>query len=295
MRKISSFFVFISVLLSVAAASAQAPKAAETPALLYKISGNGLKKPSYLYGTIHIICPDDIKGMDKLLGFMDQTEQVLMELDMDDATEMQSMGAGAALPAGKTLNDYLTAEQYAKVDALFKEYVGVSVDAAKTVNPMFLSIMISTSPKVLGCNQPGSYELSFVQAAAAKKKPVTGLETVAQQLAKIGAKSIESHAKDLFEMALKPEKSISELKTMIALYKEQDNAGLYTFVDGVMPDKAYQKALLDDRNIDWTPKIEKAVKEKPTFIAVGAAHLSGPNGVIKLLRSKGYTLEPIRL
>ncbi|NJM54168.1 MAG: TraB/GumN family protein [Blastocatellia bacterium] len=108
-------------------------------------------------------------GMEKLNDYIDQTEQVLMELDMDDPTVMQSMAGGMAMSGGKTLKDYLNAEQYAKVDEMFKSFMGISVDAVKNYRPMFLSVMISTSPKSIGCQAPGSYELSLTQTAAAKK------------------------------------------------------------------------------------------------------------------------------
>ena len=60
-------------------------------------------------------------------------------------------------------------------------------------------------------------------------------------------------------------------------------------------DKEFHARLLDDRNIAWIPKLETAFKEKPTFVAVGAGHLGGTNGVIKLLRAKGYQVSPVKL
>lgn len=274
---------------------AQAEKPQETSALLYKISGKDLKKPSYLFGTIHIICPTDMFSMEKLGGYLDQTDRLIMELDMDDAAEMQVMSRGVLMSDGKTIKDYLTAEQFAKVDELFKNYMGVSAENVKQIKPVFLTIMLSTSPKAIGCT-PGSYEMSFLKAAIDKKKSVEGLETVASQLAIFEKTPLEKQAKSLYEMALDPQKSVNEFKELVATYKTQNSERLYvTMETQLKSEKGLQSALLDERNKNWIPKIEKAISEKPSFIAVGGGHLGGKNGVVNLLKAKGYKIEAIKL
>ena len=62
---------------------------------------------------------------------------------------------------------------------------------------------------------------------------------------------------------------------------------------GVIKDE--QSVFLDNRNNNWVPQIETLIKNNRTFIAVGAAHLGGPNGVIRLLEARGYTLKPIQI
>lgn len=286
---IAAIFAFIFPI------SAQSVQPTDSNGLLYKITGNSLEKPSYIYGTIHIICPDDMFGMEKLNNYIDQSEQVLMELDLDDPTVMQSMVGSMTMPDGKTLKDFLNPEQYAKVDEMFKDKIGISVDLVKTYRPMMLSVMVSTSPKSLGCTTPNSYDMSFSQTAVTKQKPVYGLETVAEQFAKIDKRPYADQAKELYEMAVSPQKSIDETKQMIEVYKSQNSDGLYKFIDGRLGNAEFQKAMLDERNIAWIPKIEKAIAEKTTFIAVGGGHLGGENGVLKLLRNKGYKIEAIKL
>ena len=278
--------------------SAQTKKVEETQGLLYKISGKDLKKPSYLFGTIHIVCPNDMFSMEKFNGYLDQTDRVIMELDFDNTEEMQSMGKGLQMPDGKTLKDFLTAEQFAKVDEMFKNYMGVSAENFKQIKPFFLAIMVSTSPKALGCT-PGSYEMSFLKAATEKKKGVEGLETVASQFAVFEKNPLDKQAKALYEMALNPQKSIDVFKKLVEAYKAQNSEKLYVLMDAQMisekDTKDLQGALLDDRNKDWIPKIEKAIGEKSSFIAVGGGHLGGKNGIVNLLRAKGYKIEAIIL
>jgi len=268
---------------------------AETSGLLYKITGKDLKKPSYLFGTIHIVCPNDMFSMEKLNGYLDQTDQVIMELDMDNTAEMTAMGQGMQMADGKTLKDFLTAEQFAKVDEMFKTYMGFSAENVKQIKPFISSVMISTSPKALGC-APDSYELSFLKTATEKKKPIEGLETVASQFAAFEKSPLEKQAKALYEMALNPQKSVDQFKQLVAAYKTQDAENLYVLIDTQMKsEKDFQGVLLDERNKDWIPKIEKAIGEKSSFIAVGGGHLGGKNGVVNLLRTKGYKVEAIKL
>ena len=287
---------FTIVFLMGLQAAAQVKKGTTNQGLLYKISGKDLKKPSYLFGTIHIICPTDMFSMETLGGYLDQTDQLIMELDMDDAVEMELMGTGLVMPDGKTLSDLLTQAQYAKVDKMFKNNMGVSVDRLKTFKPFMLQIMIAANPKALGCSPPASYEMSFLQAAAAKKKSIEGLETVSSQFDVMNKNPLEKQAKSLYKMSLNPQKSFAEFKKLVKVYKAQNSDSLYSTINGQLGgERAFQTALLDERNKAWIPKIEKAMKEKPAFIAVGGGHLGGKNGVLRLLKARGYQIEAIKL
>lgn len=296
MKKLFLVFVIIFTCFALSlSVFSQTAKTNQYNGLLYKISGKNLKTPSYLYGTIHIICQNDMFGLEKLNGYIEQTDQILMELDMDNAAEMQSMAGKAAMPDGKTLKDFLTAKEYTKVDEMFKNYMGVSVENFKTYKPMFLSIMITTSPKSMGCDKSGSYELSLLQTAASKQKPIEGLETVALQFEKLDKQSFAEQAKELYKMAVNTQEKTTEFKEMVRIYKMQNSEALYKFINGKLGNQEFQKVLLDERNINWIAKIEKAVGEKSTFIAVGGGHLGGKTGVVNLLRKKGYKVEAIKL
>jgi uncharacterized protein len=295
MKKIIALLFVITAVFSFAfKAFAQVEDFTKSHGLIYKISGKNNKKPSYIYGTIHIICQNDMVGMDKLNGLINQSEQLLMEIDLDNPTEIQSATTGSTIPGGKTLSDYLTTEQYAKVDEMFKNYLGVSVDNLKSYNPTVLSVIITGSPKALGCQLPASYDLSFMQNAVKNKIAIEGLETAASQFEKLARKPLNLQAKELYEMSLNPKKSIDGFNGMVSMYK----SGQFDFskiIEGSLGGEDFEKGLLDERNIDWIPKIEKAINEKATFIAVGAGHFGGKNGVLNLLKKKGYKLEAIKL
>jgi len=278
-----------------AAVIGQYGKGEKPASLLYKVTGKDLTKPSYIFGTFHAICQTEMVPFANLDPYLAETDQLMMEIDMDDAAEMRSMMKAVIIPDGKTLKDFLTAEQFAKVDEMIKNYLGYSAERVKMVKPSMLTVMALTSPKAIGCT-PTVYDLSLMQNAVGKKKPVVGLETVASQIAVIDSKPILKQAEELYKTAQDPQKSIEELKKLMAAYQARDPEKLYKMTNSNMTeDKKFQVRLLDDRNRAWISKLETAFKEKPTFVAVGAGHLGGKTGVIKLLRKRGYKVEPVRL
>lgn len=267
----------------------------KSPSLLYQVSGKGLAKASYIFGTFHAICPGDIVALERLDTYLNQSDQLMMEIDMDDPVEMASMGKAIIMPGGKTIRDFLTAEQFAKVDEMVKNFLGYSVENLKSIKPSIITVIALTSPKAIGC-KPTALDSSLMQNAVAKKKAVVGLETVASQIAVIDSHPFDKQAKTLYEMAQNPQKSVDELKRLMAVYKLQDSDKLFKVVNSQLTkDKEFQARLLEDRNHAWIPKLETAFREKPTFVAVGAGHLGGKNGVIRLLRAKGYQVVPIKL
>jgi uncharacterized protein YbaP (TraB family) len=286
---LSLFTVFCSL------ASGQSKHAGETPSLLYKVTGKGISKPSYIFGTFHAICPTEMIPLESLDTYLAQSDQLLMEVDMDDPVEMQQMTKGVMIPDGKTIKDFLTPEQFAKVDEMVKNALGYSAENVKMVKPALLSVLILTSPKLLGCTAT-TYDVSLMKIAVAKQKPIIGLETVASQIQVIDSQPIEKQAKDFYEMATDVQKSVNDLKKLMAAYKSRDPEQLRQLsTDQMKDEKEFLTRLLDDRNAAWIPKLEAEFKSKPTFVAVGSGHLGGSKGVIKLLRAKGYEVTAVKL
>ena len=262
---------------------------------MYEITRKDLANPSYVFGTIHAICANDMIPVAGLQPYIEKTDQMLMEIDMDDPIEMGSMSKTIFIPEGKTLKDFLTPEQFLKVDEMTKSLLGAPAENLMKLKPSILSVMAIASAKSMGCT-PSVYDLLLMQAAVAKKKPVVGLETVASQIKVLDSSPIEKQAKDLYELALDPQKRIQDFRSLIDVYKMQDAEKLFVHsTSELSSDKEFQTKLLDDRNKAWIPTIESAIKAKPTFVAVGAAHLGGKTGVINLLRAKGYAVKPIKV
>jgi uncharacterized protein YbaP (TraB family) len=302
MKKLLTFTIsaLLAVFFTTSAVSAQTPKpvkkAKPKAALLYKVTGNGLAKPSYIFGTIHIVCPDDMFPMEQINTAIAGSDRLILELDMDDPKELAVMGGGVMIAGGKSFTEYLTPDEYKKVDEWVTASLGISVDKVKTLKPIMLQTMLLTQPKIIGCAKPGAYETTFMGTATANKKDVEGLETAAFQFEALDKIPLEKQAKDLYKAAQNPQLAADQFKSLVAAYKLQDSNKLYDELNRQMADsRAMQVTLLDERNAIWVPKLEAAMKEKPSFIAVGGGHLGGKKGILNLLKKQGYKLEPIKL
>ncbi|HEX3102000.1 MAG TPA: TraB/GumN family protein [Pyrinomonadaceae bacterium] len=296
MKTKRSLLIFLLFGFLLTGVEAQTKKGAPESALLYRITGKKLTKPSYIFGTIHLICPKDMFPADELKGYINQTEQLLLEIDLDDPTVTQKAAKGATLPAGKTVKDYLKPEEYEKIDEMFENYLGISYDQLQTYKPSLLAGILLRSPKIIGCPGPVAYDSFLAETATAGKLPINGLETVEAELSAIDSQSLEKQVAVLNKLADDPEKGFSNFKDLYRVYLTQSSDDLYNLAAKSSDmDASQQKKLLAERNVAWIPVIEKNIKATPSFIGVGGAHLGGPKGVLKLLRERGYILTPIKL
>ncbi|MDV6170391.1 TraB/GumN family protein [Flavobacterium sp. DG1-102-2] len=260
--------------------------------LLWKISGNGLSKPSYLYGTIHITCD---ATLDKnILNALDATKQLYLELDTDDPNMQAEMMGMVMMKDGKKISTLLSKEDYALVSEFVKANSGMPLSMMDTMKPFIVSAMVY--PAMLGCPMQ-SFEGELAKVSAEQKEEVYGLETVSEQMDVFDVIPYEDQMKELVKMAKEGiDKSKGQFKLMMDAYARKDlNALMAMMNDAENPMYSdHNDVLLTNRNKNWIPKIEKAAEEKPTFFGVGAAHLAGDEGVIKLLRKKGYKVEAVK-
>ena len=258
---------------------------------LWKIEGNGLENPSYLFGTIHITCDATLEGDVKKA--LDETTQIVMELDMDDPSMQMKMMKGMYLKNGKTLKDFVSEEDYKTIDSLFINNMGMSVKMMENVKPFFLSSMFY--PKMLDCPMQ-SFELELTKIAKEQKEEIYGLETIEEQIKVFDDIPLEDQYADLIRMAennLEDDKDI--FAKMLKVYKEENITALLDMMDDDKNKTVsnHQDKLLNERNENWISKIGEYAKDQPTFFGVGAGHLAGDNGVINLLRDAGYTVTAI--
>jgi len=270
---------------------AQNPKSLNN-SLLWEISGNGLMYPSYLYGTIHLICDKDLTIPEPVQKAFIKSEQLVLEMDMTDPNFLKEFQKAMVMQEGTNLRKLLNKEDYNLVTKFFKDSLNINLQEVGVVKPLYMNSMMYG--KILGC-QPQPYELSLVNMAARGLKPVKGLETIQQQMDLFSNISYKKQA----EMLVESIRNFNDTKLMyqqlLELYKQQDIEGAYQLVkntDTGLED--FEEKFLVERNINWLPIMEGFSQEKSTFYAVGAGHLGGEKGLIKLLQQKGYEVRPIQ-
>ncbi|TPG36277.1 TraB/GumN family protein [Flavobacterium pectinovorum] len=253
--------------------------------LLWEVSGNGLSKPSYLYGTIHMICAGDFFLSEKTKKAFDVSDKLVLEINFNDPkemTDMQQMAMGK-VPLSKSL----TPEQLSKLDAILKKSAGMTIQQVDAFS--LATVMSLISMKTFGCADLKFYEMDFIESAKKRNEQVGGLETVKSQL-----KTLEDAYSDSEMIAMLEESDAEETKQLIVDYKQENLESLYknTTAENVMNEKA-KKYMLDERNVNWAKALPDMMKKESLFVAVGSAHLAGDLGVINLLRKAGYTVKPI--
>jgi uncharacterized protein len=260
-------------------------------ALLWEISGQGLKQPSYLFGTIHATCPDRLRLSTSLQKAFRQSSQVYLEVDLDDPNMMRDSLQGSILKDGTSLKNYLSAQEYARANQFFKKNISLPLDSLSTLKPIILSTL--TFPALLNC-KPASWENMFVSLAHAQKKNVLGLETIQEQFNALDRIPSKAQAEQLMQTIDNLPLAKKELSDLLTAYKNQDVDQIRQLIaqsPGMKPE--YEAAIIDNRNFTWIPRIVQAAKTKPTFFGVGAGHLGGKYGVIELLRRTGYKVNPV--
>ncbi|TKT94091.1 TraB/GumN family protein [Dyadobacter frigoris] len=285
--KIGSFVVSLLLIASIVSAQ-NAPK---ENSLLWEISGKGLTRPSYLFGTIHLICPADFLLSDSLKNAVSKTRQLALEIDMDDPGLMGAMTKTMFMADGKTLQGILTEKQYTQLSQFYKDSLGMDIISFGRAKPfMMMGPMFN---KILGC-EPQSYEISLMGLAVKQKSEVIGLETIEEQMAIFDTIPYNRQAEMLLTMIEKLPETKSEFHDLVELYKKQDLQSLYNLtLKSEFGMDGQDEVMLFQRNQNWIKRIDKIVHEKPTFIAVGAAHLGGEKGVIALLRKDGFKIRAV--
>jgi uncharacterized protein YbaP (TraB family) len=297
MKNIILAFLF---LVGVGSASAQKRVAQKEPAvdentLLWRISGNGLQKPSYLFGTMHLLCAQQIDLSDSLRAAIGNTEHVYLELDMENVQELTGVMSRMKMNGDTSLADLLPRPQYDSVRAFFNDKENIIPFAMlEKFKPMLAASALMEAD--MTCPNPVGMEQLIMAEAKEQGRPIKGLETMAFQMSIFDSIPYRVQAQQLVDYVRNYGKGDSrrEFEEMMQAYMFQrldklegitrkENAGM----------DAYNDLLLFRRNANWVQQLQRNMPEHSTLVAVGAGHLPGNKGLINLLRKAGYTVEPV--
>ncbi len=260
--------------------------------LLYKISGKGLKQPSYLYGTIHLICPQDFFIGKQLKQVFTAAKTLYLEMDMDDPKVMMAvMLALQEQKAGYSFEKLFKPEDYQKLSRYFKDSLGMSLANFDKMKPMVVQMTIAQ--RALTCPIPSSYEQTFVNMAKEQHKPIEGLEKPEEQIAIFDAIPDSAEVRWIMESINDMQKQKTQFAHIVAAYKQQDITAIHAIMKESPETAGFEDEMVYNRNRKWIPLIEKAIQKEATLIAFGAMHLGGNKGVVALLRKQGYKVEPV--
>lgn len=258
--------------------------------MLWKIEGNGIEKPSYLFGTIHMLCASDFEIREKVSKAFSSTSSLVLEVNTTDPKELEA--GQKMMQSETTLSSRLDDAGRKEANDILTSQIGITLAQAEHISPSgLLSIAIVGAMKCPPTEMK-FYEGEFTAMAKEQNKTVSGLETIDSQANVI--EKAYSLAEILKQIKMKPEYG-QVLADMAHFHKEENLPELYnTIKDKRFMDANAENLMLTERNKAWVKKIPAIVKKESTFFAVGAGHLYGKTGVIELLRQQGYKVTPVK-
>jgi uncharacterized protein YbaP (TraB family) len=289
-----SLFAALGMTACSPASKTSAPVATNT--LLWRISGKNLSKPTYIFGTMHMLCADDIQLSDSLKQAIRGADKVYLELDMDDMMQVLGAMSHMTMRNDTTLADLLTAEEYKKVKSFFQENSGlIPFTMLEKFKPLLIESMILKETAT--CDNMIVMEQLVMEAARENNKEIKGLETMDFQLGIFDRIPYKLQAEQLVKMVENAghDGDDKEMKELTEAYRQQqldimddltkkEDMGIQNFTD----------LLLYNRNADWANKLAGLMPANSLVVAVGAGHLPGEKGVLNLLRKAGYRVDPVK-
>lgn len=274
--------------------------------LLWKVSGNGLGRPSYIFGTHHMAPSTMIDQIPGINAAIDGCDIVVGEIEKDSlmSKEAQMKMANAMIaPTDSTLDMLYTPTEYAVIEKVFDKYfgaMGVKLAQMKTLKPNAISTQLQAMQAVKyfpNFDANNLIDIAVQDRANKAGRPSASLESLQEQIDLLFNAPLTEQAKNLLE-ACRQDAFFQEQSSALAeAYMHQDLDKLMAVMtDATMGGESEEamEALIYSRNRNWAEKLVKIMPERTCLVCVGAGHLPGPQGLLQLLRDKGYTVEPMR-
>ena len=276
--------------------------------ILYRISGNGLESPSYIVGTYHLAPASFVDSIPGIHEAIEGTSQVCGELDMMDAFKPENSARllkSQMLPEGVTLSSLFTAEQLERLNALLLDVMGTNLNdeafaaQMEKMSPVALSTTLTLTSYMKGTPSFNPMDLIdnyFQMQALQNGKSVKGFETVDFQIGILYNAPLEKQVNDLMCLVDHFDNANEMVELITSAYFSQNLKQIEEALEeesqldcGTTPED--EDVLISNRNRNWVETMPGMMAEQPTLFVVGAAHLCGEKGVLKLLEKAGYNVE----
>ncbi len=274
--------------------------------LLWKISGNGLNQPSYVFGTHHLAPVSIVDSVPLLSATLEAVDRVCGEIVLDEMQSpavLQAIQQAVVLPGDTTLQALYTPRQYEELGVKLKELIGIDVAQLNKIKPSYIVNQLNMlfAMKAVKDFNPQQQIDTWLQAWARQmNKEVTGLETADFQVGMLfDFQSLDRQARMLLCAVGNTDIIQQQLAQLTEAYMKQDIAQLERVINtkynndlDALP--AEEDALIHNRNRNWIKLMPAIMNNGSTLFAVGAGHLVGAEGLLQLLKSNGYTVEEVR-
>jgi len=252
----------------------------------------------YLAGSVHLLKADESRLPPAFEHAYGGSKALVMELDMSKVDQMEAAGwmlEHGMLKNGTTLRATIGDERYRRVSAE-AERLGVPMEAADMLQPWALGLqLLEMQYMQLGFDPQQGVEQQLQHRAQADGKPISGLETMDEQLGVLESMPPADQARFLDMVVTEMHDVEAETQSVVVAWRTGDSTKLAALLsDEYKSFPALYRVLVTDRNKRWVPQIEKLLHgNQDYFVIVGALHLVGDGGLLDLMRKDGYKAESL--
>ena len=274
--------------------------------LLWKVSGNGLGRPSYIFGTHHMAPASMLDQIAGINAGIDGCDIVVGEIEKDSLMSQESqmkMARFMIAPTDSTLDKLYTPDEYAEIEKVFNKYfgsMGVKLSQMNSLKPNAISTQLQAMQSIKyfpNFDANNLIDVAIQERANEAGRPSVGLESLQEQIDLLFNGPLTEQAKGLLEACHQDEFFQVQSSALAEAYMHQDlDKLLAVMTDATMggDSEDEMESLIYNRNRNWVDKLVKMMPERACLVCVGAGHLPGAQGLLQLLRDKGYTVEPVK-
>lgn len=256
--------------------------------LLWEIQPPVDMAPSYLLGTMHVKDDQAFRGFERLLDYLEACSAFAAEFNFEEADPTQFTQA-AALPPAQQFHRHLSPKVYQKLDQIVQRELGAPLHAFHALSPMLLINQLSEAQ--LGTERPQALDQALYAEAVTRQKQLLGLETFNEQLAVLGQIQLPEQYRSLKGIATHFKRFRRSIHAATAAYLQGDIRLLLKQSQRSIG--SMRRVLLYERNRRMAARFAAFSREQTLFGAIGAAHLAGEKGVLRLLKQQGFRLRPV--
>ena len=287
-RIIAVRLILLFLLIAVAGAARAADKS-----FLWRVQSD--KANIFILGSVHFLKKENYPLNKTIEKAFDSTQKLVLEIDLksEDAGVVQRVTVEKGISRERALEQSVSAETYGLAEKRAQE-LGIDIRALTPLKPWVVALtMTALQLQKLGFDPNYGIDRYLAGRATKSGKPVVGLETASFQIGLIDQLP-ERDQESMLRQSLKEMDLLERgLDQIVRAWSTGDATALEALLLGSMREyPAVHQTVIVDRNRRWLPQIEKMIEQgESVLIAVGAAHLIGKDGVIELLKARGYTVE----
>ena len=256
--------------------------------LLWKIINRETSVESYIYGTVHLRDEKVYFLLEKIKELIKNSDVFIAEYDLDDAGNPEIMNM-LQLPNGKHLKDLIPEKKYKKLHKQILKSFGIDLDRFGYFKPMVIENMLTEM--IFDTDYDFPMDVILWNYAKELDKEMLGAESTDGQIEIMRKLPVDNQLKSLISIGRNPAKFKKKTKKLVSYYIDQNLRELHK--RSLKSLGKLKKILVYDRNIRIVDTIDKYAKNKKVFAAIGAGHLFGEKGILRLLKQKGYKVKPV--